>query len=68
MVALAHNVPTLGEGGDFNHKRLCGERMLNLAVNIERSTAPTLLPNVCEAMFLTNFKQLNKIKWKQQSR
>jgi hypothetical protein len=41
------NVPTLGEGGDFNHKCQCGERMLNIAVNVERSTAPPLLPNVC---------------------
>jgi len=38
---------TLGEGGDFNHKSRCGERMMNLAVIVERSTAPPLLPNVC---------------------
>ncbi len=44
---LLHNVPTLGEGGDFNHKSQCGERMLNIAVSVERSTAPPLLPNVC---------------------
>jgi hypothetical protein len=44
---IAYNVPTLGEGGDFNHKCRCGERMLNIAVNVERSTAPPLLPNVC---------------------
>ena len=46
-VALAGNVPTLGEGGDFNHKCRCVERMLNIAVNVKRSTAPPLLPNVC---------------------
>jgi len=45
--SIAYNVPTLGEGGDFNHKSRCGERMLNLAVNVERSDAPPLLPNVC---------------------
>jgi hypothetical protein len=48
---ITHNVKTLGEGGDFNHKCLCGERMLNIAVNVERSTAPPLLPNVCYALF-----------------
>jgi hypothetical protein len=42
-----YNVPTLGEGGDFNHKCRCGERMLNIAVIVERNTAPPLLPNVC---------------------
>lgn len=47
---MAHNVPTLGEGGDFNHKCRCGERILNIAVNVERSTAPPLLPNVCYAL------------------
>jgi len=47
FVALAHNVPTLGEGGDFNHKCKSGERMSNIAVIVERSTAPPLLPNVC---------------------
>jgi hypothetical protein len=49
---MEHNVPTLGEGGDFNHKCRCGERMLNIAVNVERSTAPPLLPNVCYAFGL----------------
>jgi hypothetical protein len=44
---ISPNVPTLGEGGDFNHKCQCGERMLNIAENVERSTAPPLLPNVC---------------------
>ena len=44
------NVPRLGEGGDFNHKCRCGERILNIAVNVERSTAPPLLPNVCYAL------------------
>ena len=44
---LAYNVPTLGEGGDFKHKFRCGERMLNIAVNVKRSTAKPLLPNVC---------------------
>lgn len=44
---MAHNVPTLGEGGDFNHKSLCVEQMLNIAVNVKRSNAPPLLPNVC---------------------
>jgi len=44
---MAHNGFTLGEGGDFNHKSRCGERMMNLAVIVERSTAPPLLPNVC---------------------
>jgi len=44
---MRHNVPTLGEGGDYNHKCRCGEQMLNTAVNVERSTAPPLLPNVC---------------------
>ena len=47
---LAYNVLRLGEGGDFNHKCLCGERMLNIAVNVERSIAPPLLPNVCYAL------------------
>jgi hypothetical protein len=45
--SLATNVPTLGEGGDLYHKCQCGERMLNIAVNVERSTEPPLLPNVC---------------------
>jgi len=45
--SIAPNVPTLGEGGDFHHKSRCGERMLNIAVNVERGTAPPLLPNVC---------------------
>ncbi len=44
---MTDNVPSLGEGGDFNHKCQCVERMLNMAVNVERSTAPPLLPNVC---------------------
>jgi len=44
------NVPTLGEGGDFNHKCRCGKRMMNIAVNVKRSTAPPLLPNVCYAL------------------
>ena len=44
---IAYNVKTLGEGGDFNHKYWCVERMMNIAVNVERSTAPPLLPNVC---------------------
>jgi hypothetical protein len=48
-VRIAYNVPTLGEGGDFNHKCRCGEQMLNIAVNVKRSTAPPLLPNVCYA-------------------
>jgi hypothetical protein len=52
LVSLATNVSTLGEGGDFNHKCQCGERMLNIVVNIERSTAPQLLPNVCYAFGL----------------
>jgi len=47
---LAYNVSTLGEGGDFNHKCRYGERMLNIAVNVKRSTAPPLLPNVCYAL------------------
>lgn len=46
-VVLAYNDLRLGEGGDFNHKCQCGERMLNIAVIVERSTAPPLLPNVC---------------------
>ena len=45
--SMAHNVKTLGEGGDFYHKYQCGERMLNIAVIVERRTAPPLLPNVC---------------------
>lgn len=44
---IAYNGPTLGEGGDFNHKCQCGEQMFNIAVIVERSTAPPLLPNVC---------------------
>jgi hypothetical protein len=44
---ITYNVPTLGEGGDFNHKYQCGKRMLNLAVNVYRRTVPPLLPNVC---------------------
>jgi hypothetical protein len=44
---ISYNVPTLGEGGDFNHKCQCGKLMFNIAVNVERSTAPPLLPNVC---------------------
>ena len=44
---MVANVPTLGEGGDFNHKCQCGEQMFNIAVIVERSTAPPLLPNVC---------------------
>jgi len=40
-------VPTLGEGGDFNNKCRCGERHLNIAVNVERKNEPPLLPNVC---------------------
>jgi len=47
--SIATNVKTLGEGGDFQHKCQCGERMLNIAVNVERTTAPPLLPNVCYA-------------------
>ena len=39
-VITFNNVSTLGEGGDFNHKCRCGERMLNIAVNVERNTAP----------------------------
>jgi hypothetical protein len=50
VLKMATNAPTLGEGGDFNHKCRCGERMLNIAVNVERSTAPPLLPNVCYAL------------------
>ena len=46
---MEHNVKTLGEGGDFNHKSQCGERMLNIAVIVKRSTALPLLPNVCYA-------------------
>jgi hypothetical protein len=46
---IAPNVLGVGEGGDFNHKYQCGERMLNIAENVERSTAPPLLPNVCYA-------------------
>ena len=46
---VADNVSALGEGGDFNQKYQCGERMLNIAVNVKRSTAPPLLPNVCYA-------------------
>ena len=52
VLILAHitaNVKTLGEGGYFNHKRQCGEQMLNIAVNVGRSTAPPLLPNVSYA-------------------
>mgnify|MGYP007067823064 CR=1 FL=1 len=48
---VAYNVPTLGEGGDYNHKCRCGEQMLNTAVNVERSTAPPLLPSVCYRLF-----------------
>jgi len=44
---IATNVPTLGEGDVFNHKSRCGGQMLNIAVNVERSTAPPLLPSVC---------------------
>jgi hypothetical protein len=43
---MRHN-ELLGEGGEFHRKIRCGERMLNTAVNVERSTAPPLLPNVC---------------------
>ena len=50
--AISYNVPSLGEGGDFYHKCKCGERMLNIVVNVERSTAPPLLPNVCYAFVL----------------
>ena len=48
---ISYNVKTLGEGGDFHHKCRCVERMLNIAVNVERGTAPPLLPNVCYALF-----------------
>ena len=51
-VITFNNGSTLGEGGDFNHKCRCGERMLNIAVNVERNTAPPLLPNVCYAFGL----------------
>ena len=44
---ISYNVKTLGEGGDFNHKCRFGERMLNIAVIVERSTATPLLPSVC---------------------
>lgn len=44
---LAPNAKTLGEGGVFTHKCQCGEQMLNIVVNVDRSTAPPLLPNVC---------------------
>ena len=54
--AIIANVPTLGEGGDFYHKSRCGERMLNIAVIVERSTAPPLLPNVCYAFGLFETK------------
>ena len=57
---IAHNGFTLGEGGDFNHKCQCGERMLNIAVNVERSTEPTLLPNVCYAIVLLLTLNINK--------
>jgi hypothetical protein len=44
---MAHNAPTIGEGGDFNHKSQCVEQVFNIAVNVKRSTAPPILPNVC---------------------
>ena len=44
---ISYNVKTRGEGGDFNHKCRFGERMLNIAVIVERSTATPLLPSVC---------------------
>lgn len=50
--SIGYNGFTLGEGGDFNHKCRCGEQMLNIAVNVERSTAPPLLPNVCYGLVL----------------
>lgn len=54
---IAHNVPPLGEGGDFNHKCQCRERMLNIAQMFLRRTEPPLLPNVCYAFGL--FQELN---------
>ena len=59
--SLATNVPTLGEGGDYNHKCRCGEQMLNTAVNVERSTAPPLLPNVCYRLFVLFFFERGQI-------
>ena len=58
--SIAHNVPALGEGGVLNHKCQYGERILNIAVNIKRSTAPPLLPNVCWQQCF--FCQTNKFK------
>jgi len=50
---MAYNVFGLGEGGDINHKCLCGELILNIAVNVKRSNAPPLLPSVCYALFFS---------------
>ena len=46
-IKISYNGSGIAEGGVFYHKCRCGELMLNLAVNVERSTSPPLLPNVC---------------------
>jgi hypothetical protein len=47
MVGMTDNVFGLGEGGILTTKNQCGKRILNIAVSVDRSTAPPLLPNVC---------------------
>ena len=54
LLYVMYKVKHLGETiwvfvklGTSRHKCRCGERKLNIAVNVERSTAPPLLPNVC---------------------
>jgi hypothetical protein len=49
VLKVTHNGFGLYEGGELKHKTMNEERMLIIAVNVERSTAPPLLPNVCYA-------------------